>query len=283
MELDIASLTAILAWGAVVGAVFSTIGAAGGILASFGLITLFGITEPNSVKPMTQIILLVSALVFIPSYLRRAAICWRLGLLLGAGGLVGAYMGSTLSAIYLSDMKTFLPLFGILTLAIAAQIIWKLISQRNQPAPKSQPNDTKGVNVKFIDIKWLEFAYADQNYRIPLWSPLLAGTVISMTAAIFGVGGGFLLVPYMASVLKMPMHIIPGTAAIAIFISLSVSIGNYLSLGAPLHVDILIPLMIGALAGALAGPYINKRVKNSWLQMGLALIVTVIGLKYTLL
>ncbi len=283
MELDIATLTAILAWGIVVGAVFSTIGAAGGILASFGLISLFGITEPNSVKPMTQIILLVSALVFIPSYFRRAAICWRLGLLLGAGGLVGAYVGSTLSAIYLSDMKTFLPLFGILTLAIAAQIIWKLLSQRNQPAPKSQPNSTKGVNVKFIDTKWLEFSYADQNYRIPLWSPLLAGAVISMTAAIFGVGGGFLLVPYMASVLKMPMHIIPGTAAIAIFISLSVSIGNYLSLGAPLHMDILIPLMIGALAGALAGPYINKRVKNSWLQMGLAVIVIGIGLKYTLL
>ena len=41
----------------------------------------------------------------------------------------------------------------------------------------------------------------------------MAGAIIAMTAAVFGVGGGFLLVPYMASLLHMPMYIIPATAA----------------------------------------------------------------------
>ena len=42
--MDIATLIAVLGWGALVGIVFSAIGAAGGILTSFGLITLFAVT-----------------------------------------------------------------------------------------------------------------------------------------------------------------------------------------------------------------------------------------------
>jgi len=44
----------LLAWGGLVGLVFSTVGAAGGILASVGMISVFGIENPNLVKPMAQ-------------------------------------------------------------------------------------------------------------------------------------------------------------------------------------------------------------------------------------
>ena len=123
----IVTLLTILVYGVFVGIVFSAIGAAGGILTSFGLITLFGVLEPNAVKPMTQIVVLATALIFVPGYLRRASAVVPLGLLLGGGGLIGAYAGSTLSSLYLSDMADFRPLFGFLTLAVAAQIFWKLL------------------------------------------------------------------------------------------------------------------------------------------------------------
>jgi len=105
--------------------------------------------------------------------------------------------------------------------------------------------------------------------------------LIAFTASVFGVGGGFLMVPYMASVLCMPMHIIPATAAIAIFMSLTVSIGNYMVLGAPLDQSLLALLIAGAVAGAIVGPRINRSLNNQWLQAGLATIIFGIGLKYT--
>lgn len=281
--MDIFLIAAVLSWGIFAGIVFSAIGAAGGILTSFGLISLFAIMDPNSVKPMTQIVVLVIALSFVPGYFRRRALVVPLGLLLGAGGLVGAYIGSTLSNYYLADMQTFLPLFGLLTLAVAALIIWKLA----RPAPASTeapPEETGagGVANTSLGIRGLRFSYGAQVFRVPLWSPLLAGLMIAMIASVFGVGGGFLLVPYMATILAMPMHIIPATAAIAIIMSLSVSISNYLVLGAPLNFTILVPLLIGAVIGAIAGPFINKSMKNSWLQAALALIVLAIGFNYTL-
>ena len=273
--MEIITLASLITWGVLTGIVFSAIGAAGGILTSFGLITLFGVADPNAVKPMTQIIVLATALIFVPGYLKRRAIVVPLGLLLGAGGLLGAWSGSTVSSLYLADMKSFRPLFGLLALAIGAQIIWKLT--RGAKAANLAPAEVRDQKVTAAA---LSFTYAETPFRVPTWSPLLAGFLISFIAAIFGVGGGFLLVPYMASLLAMPMHIIPATAAIAIFMSLAVSITNFISRGAPIDVDLLIPLTIGTVIGALLGPVINKRAKNSWLQGGLALVVIGIGLKY---
>lgn len=281
--MDMVMVAENLGWGIVVGIVFSAIGAAGGILTSFGLITLFGLMEPNSVKPMTQLVVLATALVFVPGYFKRGAIVPALGVLLGLGGVVGAWVGSTVSTLYLSDMKTFRPLFGALTLAIAAQLVWKLWRHwqevRAGTAEPMQPF-IGGVTEKVIQLRCMCFTYAGTRYRVPVFSPLIAGALISFVAAVFGVGGGFLLVPYMATILKMPMHIIPATTAIAIFMSLIVSIGNFVSLGAPIYWEYLIPLIIGAVAGAMVGPQINKRMSNSVLQGAMAVIVAGIGVKY---
>ena len=281
--MDVLLIAALFAWGALVGSVFSTIGAAGGILTSFGLITLFGVLEPNSVKPMTQLVVLATVVTFVPEYLRRSALVLPLGLLLGAGGVVGAYIGSTLSSFYLSDMETFRPLFGALTLAIAAQLIWNLARQYKHSSDEGiQTRGIAVVTVTSFSFRAVSFSYDATNYHVPTWSPIIAGAAISMTASIFGVGGGFLLVPYLSVVLGTPMHIIPATAAVAIFMSLIVSIGNFLALGAVIRVEILLAMIIGSMLGAIAGPVINRTMKNAWLQAFMALIVAVIGMKYVI-
>lgn len=283
MELSV--LLMVLGWGALVGVVFSTIGAAGGILTSFGLITVFQMLDPNAVKPMTQLVVLATALTFVPGYLRRGAIVPSLGILLGAGGVVGAWAGSTVSTLYLSDMATFRPLFGALTLLIAAQISWRLYRLwKTEGSVETLPVNpyTGPVTGKKIRLDCMCFYYGEDRYKVPIFSPLIAGAVIAFTASIFGVGGGFLLVPYMATILGMPMYIIPATTAIAIFMSLIVSVGNFINMGAVIDWSLLVPLVVGAVAGALLGPMINKRLSNVWLQGIMALIVSGIGLKYFL-
>lgn len=284
--MEVSLVPIIVLWGVLVGLVFSSIGAAGGILASFGLISLIGIGDPNSVKPMAQMVTLATALVFVPSYLRRSDLVWPLGLLLATGGLFGAWAGSSLSSVYLADMKTFRPLFGVLTLVIGAQLAWRLYRTRNKRVPEQSMGPPSGTSQSVCNLRVskaaLTFSYRWLDYRVPLWSPLLAGFAIAMVAAIFGVGGGFLLVPYMASLLGLPMHIIPATSGIAIMVSLLASIGGYLSYGAQLDWSALLPLVAGAVLGALAGPCLNRWMKNNTLQAVLVLIVVFIGLRYVL-
>ena len=279
--MDIGNIALLLFWGALVGLVFSSIGAAGGILASFGLITLIGVTDPNSVKPMAQILALATALVFIPGYFKRKAWVLPLGLMLSAGGIVGAIVGSTLSSHYLSDMSSFKPLFGILALLVALQIGWKLYTE-NKEGKESTAACDKGVQNISVTEKAISFEYANKTYQCNPWAPWLAGFFIAVIASIFGVGGGFLLVPYLASILGIPMYIIPATAALAVFISSFISVSNYLRMGSEIDIAILVVLIIGGVIGARLGPKLNQIMKDSWLQASLASIVAVIGTKYLL-
>lgn len=42
--------------------------------------------------------------------------------------------------------------------------------------------------------------------------PLVLGTLVGILAAIMGVGGGFIMVPVMVYLLRMPMHVVVGTS-----------------------------------------------------------------------
>ena len=277
--MDIEALALLIFWGALVGLVFSLVGAAGGILASFGLITLIGITDPNSIKPMAQILSLATALVFIPGYLRRRAAVIPLALILSFGGVMGAIVGSTLSNKYLSDMSTFKPLFGILTLIIGAQIIWEIYKQHQDKSEKISACH-KGIHSTQIKKGMIKFSYADKDFSVSLWTPWLAGFLIAVIASAFGVGGGFLLVPFMVSFLRMPMFIIPATAAVVIFISGSISVANYLQMGAVIDWNVLSFLIVGGVMGAIIGPKINRMMQDKWLKIFLATVLSLIGLKY---
>lgn len=279
--MDISSILILLSWGILVGLVFSSIGAAGGILASFGLISIIGITDANSVKPMAQILALATATVFIPGYFKRSAWVLPLGLMLGAGGIVGAIIGSTISSQYLSDMSTFKPLFGVLAFFIAVQIAWKLYTEKKQ-GKVLQSAAERGVENITVTPNRMSFDYNGHAHSFNPWLPWFAGFLIALVASLFGVGGGFLLVPFMASLLGMPMYIIPATAALAIFASGAMSIANYLRMGSEIDIPVLTYLIIGGIMGALVGPKLNQLLKESWLQAALAVIVGLISLKYLL-
>ena len=56
-------------WAIFTGFIFSSIGAAGGILASFGFITVLHIPVANSVKVMSQILIIISPLIALSVYI----------------------------------------------------------------------------------------------------------------------------------------------------------------------------------------------------------------------
>lgn len=93
-----ASPISLILWGIFVGYVFTSVGAAGGILAGVGHMSIFGLKNANMVKPMNQILTLVSPIVGTPLYLREKRIVVPTAIALGLGGIVGAILGSTLSA-----------------------------------------------------------------------------------------------------------------------------------------------------------------------------------------
>ncbi|HYQ70810.1 MAG TPA: sulfite exporter TauE/SafE family protein [Gammaproteobacteria bacterium] len=283
-----------LLWGVLVGLVFSTVGAAGGILASVGLISVMGVQDPNLVKAMAQALTLATPLIAVSGYYRQCRVVVSLAVILGAGSILGALIGSTLSVSYLADLKIFRPVFGVLVLVIALQIIWQLLSQNRQTGTHAgraaaafeglvhDGGSPCAIGVRHLQysVRRILFEFGGEQFSYPPWLPFLAGTGIATVSSALGVGGGFLLVPFMTILLGLPMFIVAGTAALAIAVSSMTSIANYMRLGIELDIPLLLLLLAGTLAGAWTGPRLSRHLHERWLQGILCLVLLLIGLRY---
>lgn len=283
-----------LAWGFIVGLVFSIVGAAGGILASVGLISVLGVSNANLVKPMAQTLTLVAPLIAVPSYFMQGRLVPALALLLGAGGIAGALIGSTLSVEYLGELSTFKPVFGLFVLLIALQLSWRLI--RPRPADSTRAGRAasvfeheveQGGAARALGVRQLGFSatrceltFGNERFAYNPWLPVLAGAGIAVVSSALGVGGGFLLVPFMSMVLGLPMAIVAGTAALAIFVSSVTSIGNYLRLGVELDVPLLVLMLVGTVLGSFIGPRVSRYFREAWFKTLLAIVLSLIGVRY---
>ena len=300
MYFEVADITVtvwlLLAWGALVGFVFSTVGAAGGILASVGMISVFGIGDPNLVKPMAQALTLVTPLIAVPLYMSQCRLVYSLALLFGAGGVLGALVGSTLSVGLLSSMEVFKPVFAVLVFFIAAQLAWQLLRTgpasaelaKAMSAAEAYERHMKGggescdrgvMFCRFTPLRFY-FRFGDEDFTFSTWLPFFAGMGIAVLSSSLGVGGGFLLVPFMSIVMRLPMHIIAGTSALAIAIHSVTSISNYVRLGVELDWPPMGILIAGVVVGSAFGPMISRYLPERGLRALLCLVLFVIGLRY---
>ena len=274
-------------WGIVVGLVFSTVGAAGGILAGFGHITLFGFTNANTVKVMNQILVAVSPLVSVPKYWKQGRVIFVLGGLLAAGSVLGALIGSTLSYKYLSGLREYKFIFGLFTLFVALKIFYDVFHKEKEKVKgidrkiKENP-ELRRVKIISRSKKEIRFAFLEEEYSFNPLLPFVAGFVVAIISSALGVGGGFLLVPFMVSVLKIPMYLVPGTSAFSILITSLVSIANYLNLGATVKWSFIIFEIVGVLVGSYLGPHASHLLGEKNLRIALGIILILIGLKYVL-
>lgn len=303
MYFEIAGVTVnpamLILWSVFTGFVFSSVGAAGGILAGMGHITVFGMKNANMIKPMNQILTTVTPIISSPMYLRERRLVLPVALLLGLGGIIGALVGSYLSHTYLSDMKNYTPFFGILTYFIAFRLWYELTpkfrnkQQKIKQATKNFENKVKELTAtgKIDEIKEIgvsfkhmgvdnKFSFGGEDFEFNAFVPFAAGLLVAIISASMGVGGGFLLVPFITSVLGFPMFIVAGTVTLSILITSATSVINYLSMGSVLDYTMLSWEVVGVVIGSYLGVKLSKLIKAIYLKGALAVILTYIGTKY---
>jgi uncharacterized membrane protein YfcA len=102
------------------------------------------------------------------------------------------------------------------------------------------------------------------------------GGLVGVLAAIMGVGGGFIMVPVMVYLLRMPMHVVVGTSLFQILftcinVTIMQSVQNH-------TVDFVLALilLLGSSFGAQVGTKIGKRLHGDQLKILLASLVLVV-------
>ncbi|MGW8288523.1 MAG: sulfite exporter TauE/SafE family protein [Desulfobulbales bacterium] len=112
--------------------------------------------------------------------------------------------------------------------------------------------------------------------------PLGLGVFVGILAAIMGVGGGFLMVPVMIYLLRMPMHVVVGTSLFQIMFTCTEV--TFLQAYQNHTVDFLLAilLLVGSVFGAQVGTVLGKKLHGDQLKILLAMIVLAVTVKIVL-
>src|SRR6185503_15937785 len=242
-----------------------------------GHISILGVTDPNMIKVANQILEFTSRLVSVPLYHRQKRLVWGVALSFGIGAPFGAAAGSWFSKTYLSDLATYRSVFGLLVALVAARVLYEgwFKTPRKQAAPD-------GSHPRTMSFGWSKarVRFGGRELEFNPWAAALGGFAISFVGSAMGVGGGFLVTPFMASVLLFPMFLVVGTGLVALMIPLTVSVLTYLALDVNMDWKLIAVEVPGILAGSFLGPALNRHLNEKALKTFVAVVLLAIGVYY---
>jgi len=285
-------------WSVLAGVVMSMGGGGGGILAGVGNISIIGIGDPNMIKVVNQILEFASRIVSVPLYQRQRRLVWSVALSYGIGAPIGAITGAWFSKSMMANMAAYRPAFGVLIALVAARVLYESWGsgamnhagrrKANEASMRATRNarSSSGLDGEAVPrsslLNWnsVRVRFGGDHFD---FSPLVAaagGFAISFVGSTFGVGGGFLATPFMASVLLFPMYLVAGTSLVALFIPLAVSIATYIVLRVNVDWRLVAVEVPGVLAGSFLGPWVNSYMNERAQKTAVAVALFAIGLFY---
>jgi hypothetical protein len=306
------SLLVGLLWAIWVGWIFSTVGAFGGIMAGVGHMTIYGLgayaktfktTAPDlnkfitdSIRVSNQWLVGLSALVSSINYARQKRLVTALGFFLGIGSLFATLLivFTTAGKIKFSQYQGW---FGLCVFVIGGFMIYEM-SPKGQKSKKQAQEAAKAFEATIKGkkditeqgiktVKWslakTEFSFFGQTFSFsPIWA-FVGGFFISSLASFLGVGGGFLYVPFLTSVVGLPMFVVAGTSALSVLIGMTFSIFNFMMLkGVQVYWPMIGAELVGIFIGSMIGPRTGKYIPNKVLKGIFIALAVFIGLRYTL-
>jgi uncharacterized protein len=111
---------------------------------------------------------------------------------------------------------------------------------------------------------------------------VVVGILIGFIGAIMGIGGGFILVPILIYLLRVPTATVIGTSMVLtlvtmVFATMLHAVTNHL-------VDIVLALilMIGGVTGAQFGARAGQKIRGEQLRLLLGLLILAVGIRFAI-
>jgi hypothetical protein len=151
--------------------------------------------------------------------------------------------------------------------------------RRNPPVKAKPVKEKTSCFAKMLNSLPFQTEFKKSGVRLSLLIPLVLGVFVGVLSAIMGVGGGFIMVPVMVYLLRMPMHVVVGTSLFQIlFTCINVTIlQSYTNHTVDFVLALL--LLLGSTIGAQFGTRISKHLKGEQLKILLASLVLVVMVK----
>jgi uncharacterized membrane protein YfcA len=271
----------VLAMGLAVGFLSGMFGIGGGFLMT-PLLIFIGVQPAVAVASVTSHVA-ASSFSGAIAYWRRNALDVTLALTLLAGGIVGSAGGvalftwlrtlDQLDLVIGLSYVTFLSVVGVLMVAESARAINR--SRRGKPAELRRP----GSHIWFHGLP-LKVRFKRSKVYVSAIPVLVIGFIIGFIGAIMGIGGGFLLVPMLIYLLRVPTATVIGTSMVLIFVTMTATTVLHAASNHLVDAVLALILMVGGVIGAQFGAQAGQRIRGEWLRLLLGLLVLSVGLRF---
>jgi uncharacterized membrane protein YfcA len=207
---------------------------------------------------------------------RRGNVDVKMGTVLLAGGAIGAFIG--VQAVRLLRETghidlTIALLYSVFLSSIGVIMLTESLSAMHRARGGKVVSARRPGQHSWVHGLPLKLRFKRSKLYISAIPPLVIGLLVGLLSGMLGVGGGFIMVPAMIYILRMPTKVVIGTSLFqVIFVA---GLTTILHAAANQAVDLLLAfvLMVGGVIGAQFGASAGQKLRGEHLRALLALLV----------
>ncbi|KPH07409.1 sulfite exporter TauE/SafE family protein [Rhizobium redzepovicii] len=270
----------ILGMGAAVGFLSGMFGVGGGFLIT-PLLIFYNIPPVVAVATGANQVV-ASSISGAITHFRRGTLDVKLGTVLLIGGLTGATVGiwifSLLRAIGQLDLIISL-MYVIFLGTVGGLMLLESINAMRRAARNEPPAPRKPGHQHWVHRLPLKVRFKKSKIFLSVIPIVALGFAIGILTSIMGVGGGFIMVPAMIYLLRIPTNVVVGTSLFQIiFVTAYTTI---VQAATNFSVDIVLAfiLMVAGVIGAQYGVRVGQKLRGEQLRALLGLLVLAVGLR----
>lgn len=265
--------------GMIIGVVLGLTGAGGSVFAVPLLMNLLGFSMQQAVG-LSLGAVAASALFGVVLKLRTGHIAWLPAAVFAALGSIGAPIGGWVNRML--DEQVLLLGFAVLVIIVALRM-WRQASSHPSQAEVVRAGLGAGGTREAICLM-------NQGRKFSIGLPCVMGmsagaVATGFVSGLFGVGGGFLIVPILLALTNISIRQAVATSLVVIATVGAVGFANFIFFGHSVDSKVLILLSIGGVIGMTAGVFASRYIAGPALQKifaGLMVVILAITLSMNL-
>lgn len=274
------NLFVLLAMGAAVGFLSGMFGVGGGFLIT-PLLIFYNIPPAIAVATGANQVI-ASSFSGALSHLKRNTLDVKLGCVLLGGGVFGSTLGiyvfSLLRSLGQLDLIISI-LYVVLLGTVGGLMLVESVRAIRRNRDGAAPTLKKPGQHNWIHRLPLKMRFRASKLFVSVIPVIGLGAAIGFLSSIMGVGGGFIMVPALIYLLKVPTNVVIGTSLFQIIFVSAYTTIVHASTNFTVDIVLAFMLMVGGVAGAQYGAKVGQRLRGEQLRALLALLVLAVALR----
>jgi uncharacterized membrane protein YfcA len=249
------SVAGLVIVGLLIGFIFGGLGGGGAILTVPALIAIAG-QHAGDAMTSSLVVVGLAASAGVISRIPGGRIAWRTAIAFGVAGVPASWIGSLLN--HVVDPRVLMLGFACVMFLAAAAMVNKRLGGDVAPATTTSADGvTARRGARFI-------------------ATIAAGFGVGLLTGFFGVGGGFVVVPALVLIVRLPMDVAVGTSLVIVATN---ALSSLSARAAVAHFDwaVIVPFTFAAVVATVAARFIADRVPAARLRQALAALLVLVA------